>query len=286
MSRLAIITYWWSPDSGSKFAAPYRADDVRRLQRMVAKHCTVPHEFVVLTDQPDLFLDDKDIRAFHLSLAHQKTHVPKTCFVRLFTFSPYAKEALGDRVLQIDLDTMIVGNIDHLVTREEPLVLWRNPTRLPWEDLDVEGRKAFVAKRFPALAPFFANVNWGEKSIAYRGDGGEKTYVVNQLRTYYNTSVVFHHCGTMPEIWQRFDPRRPPAKDDQWYLSDLFRMDCPYFDGERDGVYRTAREDTQNSGVCGALPANACIVTFPGSNGKADDPRIAAVNPWIAEHRL
>jgi hypothetical protein len=284
---LVIGTYWWSPDAGSKFGIPYRADDVRLLQRMVARHCTVPHEFVVLTDQPDLFHDDKDIRAFHLSLAHQKTHVPKTCFVRLFTFSPYAKQALGDRFLQLDLDTVITGNIDHLVTREEPLVLWKNPTRLPWEDLDEEGKKAFVAKTFPALASDFASIDWRKRNIYCRDDEGQTTYVVNQLRTYYNTSVVFHHCGAMPEIWERFDPRRLPAKDDQWYLSDLFGMDCPYFDGEHDGVYRIGRDDTPNSGVFGELPANACIVTCPGDKGK---PWMMADGmqrfPWIAEHRV
>ena len=278
---LAVGTYWWTPDQGSKFAAPYGPDDVRKLRRMVAKHCTVPHEFVVLTDQPDLFLHDKDIRAFHLSLAHQKTHVAKTCFVRLFTFSPYAREAIGDRFLQIDLDTMIVGNIDHLVTREEDLVLWRNPTRLPWEDLDVDGRKVFVAKNFPEFAPFFASVNWHEHSIR---DVRTNTYVVNQLRTYYNTSILYHKCGTMPEIWQRFDAARPPAKDDQWYLSDLFGMDCPYFDGERDGVYRRARDDTPNSGIDGD-PKNACVLTFPGSHGKADAAFFAR-NPWLEEHRV
>ena len=281
---LAVGTYWWTPDQGSKFAAPYGPDDVRKLRRMVAKHCTVPHEFVVLTDQPDLFLHDKDIRAFHLSLAHQKTHVAGTCFVRLFTFSPYAREAIGDRFLQIDLDTMIVGNIDHLVTREEDLVLWRNPTRLPWADLDAEGRREFVEKTFPALGASLAGVDWSQRSIAYVGERGRNTYVVNQLRTHYNTSILFHRCGTKPEIWERFNPQHPPARDDQWYLSDLYGMDCPYFDGKRDGVYRWPRADTPDANwIDGNLPANACVVTFPGSHGKITDA-IRAANPWIGEH--
>jgi hypothetical protein len=283
MTGLVIGSYYWTPDAGSKFNQPYRADDVRKLQKMVARHTTVPHQFAVITDQPDLFAEDADIRAIPIDKA---THVPGTCFVRLMTFHARGRELIGERFLAIDLDTMIVGNIDRLVTRQEDLVLWRNPTRLPWADFpDEASRRAYVHERCPeAMRPHLDKIDFRNKSIAWRDADGNVGYVVNQLRTYYNTSVVLHRCGTKPEIWGRFDPKRPPAKDDQWYLSDRFGMDCPYFDGERDGVYRPERPDTPGSGVSGKLPENACIVTFAGSHGKADDPRVLAANPWIAEH--
>jgi hypothetical protein len=242
MMSVLIAGYWWQPDEGSKFSAPYTADDVRKLQRMVAKHCTAPHQFGVITDRPELFAGDADIRAIPIDRA---THVPSTCYVRLMTFHPDGKALFGaDRLLQIDLDTLIVGNIDHLVTREENLVLWRNPARHPSRP----GRSA------------------------------------------YNTSILLHELGTIPEIWQTFVDfrtvgKRIPAKDDQWFLSDALGEDVPYFDGVRDGVYRIAREDTPNSGVWGELPANACIVTCPGSEGKADNPAVMAGNPWLAEYR-
>jgi hypothetical protein len=235
---LMVATYFWQPDEGSKFSAPYTADDVRRLQRMVAKNCAVPHQFAVITDRPELFADDADIRAIPIDRA---THVPGTCYVRLMTFHPDGKEIFGaDKLLQIDLDTLIVGNIDHLVTREEDLVLWRNPTRHP----------------------------------------------SRPGRSIYNTSLLLHRLGSIPELWQTYVDMRAadqqiPAKDDQWFLSDALGEDMPYFDGERDGVYRIAREDTPNSGVSGTLPPNACIVTCPGSEGKATDPRVRALNPWI-----
>jgi hypothetical protein len=238
MTGLVIATYWWSPDAGSKFI-PYTAENVRELQRAVARNLTVPHEFAVITDQPDLFNDDKDIRAITLL---RDTHVPKTCFARLMTFHPKGREIIGERVLQIDLDTLICGNIDHLVSREEDLVLWRNP----------------------ALHPSKPG------------------------RSRYNTSILLHKCGTMPELWHAFlelGKARIPAKDDQWYLSDALGPDMPYFDGERDGVYRVAPSPTDTrGGISGALPANACVVTFPGSNGKWTLPHIADANPWIKEH--
>ena len=239
---VAIITYWWQPDPGSKFAVRYTPDDVRLLARMVKRHLTVPHEFICITDQIGEFTDDGDGGVGVVGI-DRTTHVPGTCFVRLMTFHPAMRTLLGaGRVLQLDLDTVIVGNIDHLVAREEDLVLWRNP----------------------ALNP------------------------LRPGRALYNTSILLHKCGTMPELWQAFinlGKSRIPAKDDQWYLSDALGPDVPYFDGGRDGVYRIAREDTPGSGVWGELPANACVVTMPGSEGKADNPRIAAANPWIAVHR-
>jgi hypothetical protein len=45
----------------------------------------------------------------------------------LMTFKPDAASIIGERILQLDLDTVIVGNIDHIAGRKENLVLWRNP---------------------------------------------------------------------------------------------------------------------------------------------------------------
>jgi len=240
MSKTVIATYFWQPDQGSKFAHAYTSDDVRRLQTMVSRNLTIPHEFVVITDKPEVFAHDRTLRAVRID---RTTRVPGTCFVRLMTFSPYAKDTLGERVLQIDLDTVIVGNLDHLVSRNEELVLWRNPSRIPWDKPLKPGRP------------------------------------------YYNTSLLLHKTGTYTALWDYFDPKDPGCRDDQWWISEVLGGDMPYFDGEKDGVYRLGREDTPGSGVNGTLPANACLVTFPGSDGKAT-PSVMAANPWIAEHRV
>lgn len=236
---LSVATYWWQPDTGSKFAAPYTAGDVINLARMVKQNLTVPHRFVCITDQPDVFRPEHGVVPIQID---RTTHVPGTCFVRLMTFHPRGREVLGTKVLQLDLDTLIVGNIDHLVKRDEPLVMWRNPGRVPWHN--------------PS----------------------------HPSRPYYNTSLLLHRCGARPDLWERFDREKPPAKDDQWYLSRELGPVMPYFDGARDGVYRIARQDTPGSGVWGDLPPNACIVTCPGSEGKPDNPVIRDANPWLAEY--
>lgn len=135
---LTVATYFWY-EPGTKFSANYvyTPDDVRLLQRMVKRNLTVPHEFVVITDRPHLFEEDEEIRAVPIDWAK---HVPGTCFVRLFTFSPAARELIGECVLQLDLDCVIVGDMDDLVNRNEDLVLWHNPRRVPWDGPDADPR--------------------------------------------------------------------------------------------------------------------------------------------------
>lgn len=238
---ITIFTYLWH-DGPSKYNAShqYTVEDVRLLKRMIDRNITVPYEFAVVTDRPDDFAECGDMRVVTIDWT---THVSGTCFVRLFTFSPLAKILLGDRVLQLDIDTVITRNIDHIVTRQEDIVCWRNPTRLPREN------------------------------------------PVKPGRSWYNASVLLHRCGTYIDLWSKFDPKNPGCRDDQWWTSGVLGGYAPYFDGERDGVYRIAREDTPGSGVDGELPLNACIVTCPGSNGKADNSLVLERNPWIREHR-
>jgi hypothetical protein len=236
---ITVVTYLWSPDPGSKYDS-YRSDDVRRLQRMVSDHLSVAHEFVVVTDRPEEFSGDASIRALPIDWT---THVPGTCFVRLFT--PQASVVLGKRVLQLDLDTLIVGDLAPIVERSEDLVLWRNPRK--W-------------------ALTYPEVGYG-KALSW-----------------FNASVILHTPGTMGVIWQNFHSTREYAKDDQWLISDYAGKDCPYWD-QSHGVYRLAPVARPYLGVSGDLPENARIVNFPGTAAKRflnEDP---GENAWIAATR-
>lgn len=134
---LTVLTYFWHPDPGSKFNAPYTIEDVRRLQRQVARHLTIGHRFAVVTDRPELFHGDWNIHPITLD---KTKHVPGTCFARLMTFHPDGADIFGERLLWIDLDTLIVGDMAPLVDRDDDLVLWRNPSRIPWGNPAIPGR--------------------------------------------------------------------------------------------------------------------------------------------------
>ena len=130
-----IATYWWTaPGKGYQAYGP---DDVRRLARMVKANMHQEHRFVVVTDAPSAFYGDDDIVAVPLEY---DTHIPGTCFIRLMTFNKKSAETIGPRVLQMDLDALIVGPLDGLFDKESPIVMWRNPARLPYAKPKVAGR--------------------------------------------------------------------------------------------------------------------------------------------------
>jgi hypothetical protein len=231
-SPLSVITYLWhDPSWQNRIHYQYTPEDVYRLRNAVDRNLTVPHDFAVVTDRPELFDADSGVRAIPLDMT---THVPRTCFCRLFTFSPQAKELIGPRLFQMDLDTLVVGNLDPIVDRPEDLVLWRNPTWAP----DRAGRP------------------------------------------WYNGSFVLHSPGTAVGLWKRFPLGGGRYRDDQWWISEYVGPNVASW-GDADGVYRLARDDTPGSGVAGTLPANARLVTFPGSEGKWWEPKVRAANPWI-----
>ena len=239
---LSVVTYLWSGSPGGKYTT-YRSDDVRRLQRMVAKHLTIEHRFIVVTDQTGSFSDDSDIHAVPIDW---KTHVPGTCFVRLFTFSPMAEKVLGERILQLDLDTLIVGNLDSIVDREEDLVLWRNPRK--W-------------------ALTFPEVGYAKKLA------------------WFNASVILLKARSWQIIWRNFKANDPGAKDDQYLISDYVGKDSSYWD-QSHGVYRLAPIRRKHLGVFESLPENASIVNFPGDAAKTFLRGNFTETPWIERHRI
>jgi hypothetical protein len=243
---LSVVTYLWAPDRGSRYT-PYSADSVRLLQRMVERHLSAAHEFIVVTDVPEAFSRDFRIKAVPID---RTTHVPGTCYVRLHTFSPNAREQLGDRILRLDLDTVITGNLDPLVDRGEDLVLWRNPAR--W---------------------------WMEKQGLRYAHRKEHPY------GFWNGSMVLHCAGTMTRLWSEFDPQAPLAIDDDQYLSAMLGSDVPYWDQD-DGVYRleNGHPRWRGSGVTDALPENARVVFFPGGK-KPWLPEVISSAPWISQYR-
>lgn len=101
MAELTVGTFFW----GSKYGPEY----VERLQWGVRRHLKTPHRFRVFTPPPE----DEAL-----------TRRPG-CFARLRAFDPawQAKNRIEGRLLVLDLDVVITGNIDHLVARPEPFVI-------------------------------------------------------------------------------------------------------------------------------------------------------------------
>ena len=99
----------------------YMPAHVGALRSMVAKHLSLPHEFVCITDEK-LHCSQMRTVPFDRSLFRHGKRFPK-----ISLFRRDAGEWLSPRIFYIDLDCVITGSLDDIVSRAEPLVLWRNP---------------------------------------------------------------------------------------------------------------------------------------------------------------
>lgn len=233
---LTVACYLWGRDR-------YTIEDVRLLARMVDRHLTVPHEFVCITDNVDQFTDS-DIRAVPLD--------PFLCqgkgmFQQLTPFAPWARGVLGERVLTMDLDCAIVGDMNPLVERDEDLVLWRNPSRRPW--LYPEGK--------------------------------------GQFRPLYNGSMMLVRTAPDWHVWNWLQPEVMERWDSQSWVSMCAGPSAAYWDDadgvyrlERDDTPGSGLKPNE------PLPENARVVMLVGSEHKPHLPAIQAAYPFLAEARV
>lgn len=116
---LTICTFKW----GRKYGALH----VKNLEAMLRRHGrSTPFEFVLISDDPkdQKLCDEMGIR--YVPLWEEMRHT-NNCGVRLKAFDPAMREVLGDRVMWIDLDVVITGDINHILQRTEPMVACRAP---------------------------------------------------------------------------------------------------------------------------------------------------------------
>ena len=178
---------WFDPDQEYNAEYVYSADDVRLMKRMWDRNLTVPHEWVCVTNLPEQFTPDDGIRLvpFEKSLL-----LPNGRFPRVMMFHPDAAALIGDRIIAPDMDCVVTGNLDAIVSRPEPVVLWRNPARVPWSNPPI----------------------------------GSKSY----RRDWYNTSLVMVTAGWRPDVWTTFSPEK--TRDEQTWISSRMGPNAAYWD--------------------------------------------------------
>jgi hypothetical protein len=119
---ITVVTMLWRDGELARRGCNFRPWHVRRLRDQVAHHLAQPHRFVCVCDEPE-WLFDIETAPLDGSLVIAGKRTP-----RLQLFRRDAGELLGGtRLLHIALGAEIVGPLDPLVDRDEPLVLLRNP---------------------------------------------------------------------------------------------------------------------------------------------------------------
>jgi hypothetical protein len=132
---VTVVCWLWN-DPNLPYA--FRPEYVNRLQSMLKRNLTVPHRFVCITDEPaedfakevEVIPTPESARPF-LTVKTPEGGDKPSCYRRLWLFSKEAS-VLGEKILMIDVDFVITGNIDHIVGYGEDFIGWENPTLGAW----------------------------------------------------------------------------------------------------------------------------------------------------------
>jgi hypothetical protein len=243
---LTVASFFWI-DAARQRSCQITPEDVRVWDAMIGRNLTVAHRRVCVTHRPDLI---DFMETLPLDLAK---HVPGLCTVKLQAHKPGSIAKEGARVLLMDVDCVVTGNLDPLVDRHESAVWWKNP------NFTVGGKRGFIQGSMQLFTVGATSYLWEgfdpQRSIAMlnrRFGGGEQAWISERLNT------------TWPE----------PGWD--WNV--------PHWT-EADGVYGAGRlvGGKMGAGVQSELPENARIVFTPGDRSPSQ-PEMQAAHPWIKEH--
>lgn len=243
---LDVVVFKWTPAKG--YRSTHTAEHVNTMRSMVARNYPHPHRFTCITDDPKGI--DPRVRVIPLwdDYADMKSphgEANPSCYRRLRLWSEWARYVIGERILQIDLDMVLVADVSPMWNRREPCVLWAdnlNPTT-PYNgamQLQTPGAFPDVIDKFdPKTSPRLA-----------------------QEKRYWGSDQAWLSYALGP------DQARWTAADGA--LS--WRVHC------KQNTRAAHRVDTNCTPL---LPEGARIVNFHGHEDPWD---LARVVPWIAEH--
>lgn len=197
---ISVVCWLWKGDRG------YRPAHVNALRQMIAANLKTPHRFICVTDQAEGF--DRGVEVVKTPAAAMTVaDVPTpeggrfpSCYRRLWMFSAEAPKVLGERVLLVDLDVVVTGDLTPLVERTESFVGWRpklgwgtkdrvagglylmTPGAHPevWTDFNAEGIAAARKAKFRGSDQAWLSFKLGKDVALWPDDAG--IYALSDLR--------------------------------------------------------------------------------------------------------
>lgn len=123
-----ICTWLW--DDGSARSKSFAPAHVNALRKMIARNLPEPHRFVCIADSAEGF--DPEVEVMPTPEAAKRLGELRSpeggrfpsCYRRLWMFSEEAR-VLGERVLLIDIDLVVVADITPIFKPENEFVGWR-----------------------------------------------------------------------------------------------------------------------------------------------------------------
>jgi hypothetical protein len=124
---LTVVCWKWREPG---YRHVYEAAHVNVLRSMLARHCSLPHRLVCVTDDPaDIHCETFPLWDDCAKLKNATAAFLPSCYRRLKLFDPATQAAMGvepgQRIVSIDLDVVILGSVDHLFSTQAPFAAWR-----------------------------------------------------------------------------------------------------------------------------------------------------------------
>lgn len=141
-----------------KVGDAYGPEYVNRLAAMVARHTTRPHQFLCLTD---------DARGLECASEAIAADLPGW-WAKLAMFQP---RRFNERVLYLDLDTVICGNVDFLFDYTGPFAILRSflpPSRYGSAIMSFTPGHSYLYSDFTpdVMARLYGDQDWIEEKLA------------------------------------------------------------------------------------------------------------------------
>ncbi len=225
-----------------KWGKKYTASHVARMQSMLSRHLTLPHRIVCITDQP------KDLPAGVTPAPMPKLLAGDYKGLRRMWLYSAKAGVLGDRLLQLDIDVILTANIDSIVDRPEPFVIWKSDSN--W------GEKWAYNATVMLITPGAKDDVWRRYSADPLGvmRAAEKAGFGAKVNSDQAAAMYLLKDDSHVPVW---------TQDDGIYAYRVFAGKH----GDRGQV----------------LPAGCKIVSFHGPRDPAM-PELQAKSPWILDH--
>lgn len=122
---LTVVTWLWTPSSS--YRSSFSWAQVSVLASMVRRHYPRPHRFCCITNVPGAAVGVERIPdpAAFADIASPHGRRNPSCYRRLALFGPFGA-TLGTRLVSLDLDVVITGDLRPLWDRPEDLVLLKD----------------------------------------------------------------------------------------------------------------------------------------------------------------
>lgn len=124
MEPITFVSWRWQPSHG--YRSTFGPETVYALREMLRRHYAKPHRFCCVTDEPDALpgIETIPLGSWGAKIPSPIGRSYPSCYRRLSVFAPDAGEIFGERLVSIDLDTVIVGDVTPLFDRAEDFVIW------------------------------------------------------------------------------------------------------------------------------------------------------------------